>query len=68
MGYLRLKNATRKRRTISQTLGKWIGSITLSLEGVGLFVIVSEKNWDKEKEMIANFLSQFYSSKYWPYF
>ena len=41
MGYLCLKDDTRKRYTISQTPGEWNVSITLSIEGVGLFVTVS---------------------------
>ena len=66
MGYLGLQDATSKWRPISQTPGKCTGSITLSLEGVGLFVAVSETKWNKAKEMIAGFLSQFYSSTFRP--
>ena len=47
MGYLDLQDDTRKRRPIYQTPGGWTGSITISLEGVGLFVTVSEKKWNK---------------------
>ena len=68
MGYIGLQDATRKRRHTSQTLGEWNGSINLSLEGVGLFFTVSENNWNKSKEMIDNFLSQFASSTARPYF
>ena len=68
MGYLGLKDATRKQRPISQTPGEWTGSITISLEGVVLFIMVSEKKRNKEKQMIAEFLSQLVSSKAHTYF
>ena len=35
---------------------------------MGLLVTVSENNWNKSKEMIAKFLSQFDSSTARPYF
>ena len=59
MVYLGLQDATSKRRPISQTTGEWTGYITLSLEAVGLFIMVSEKKWNKAKEMIAKILSHF---------
>ena len=55
IGFLGLQDATRKRRPIYQTPGEWTELITLSLEGVGLFVAVSNKKWNKAKYMIANF-------------
>ena len=55
MGYLVLKHATKKRRPISQTPGELNVSITTSLEGVGLFVSVSEKKWNKAKYIITKF-------------
>ena len=51
MGYLGLQDATRKRYPIYQTLWEWTGSINLSLEGVVLFVTVSEKKRNKAKYM-----------------
>ena len=55
MGYLGLQDAPRKRRPISKTPGEWTGLITLSIEALGLFVTVSEKKWNKAKEMIIFF-------------
>ena len=49
MGYLGLQDTTRKLRPIYQTPGEWTGSITILLEGVGLFITISEKKWNKEK-------------------
>ena len=49
LGYLGLQDATRNQLLVSQTLGGWTGSITLSLEVVGLLVTVSEKKWNKAK-------------------
>ena len=59
MVYLGLQDATSKRRPISQTTGEWTGYITLSLEAVGLFIMVSEKKWNKAKEMIAKIFITF---------
>ena len=59
MGYLLLQDATKKWRHISQTRGECTVSITLSIEGVGLFVTVPEKKRNKEKYMISKCLSQF---------
>ena len=53
--YLGLQDAKKKWRPISQKPVEWTGSTTLPLEGVGLFVMVSEKKWNKAKEMIPNF-------------
>ena len=39
--------------------GEWTGSITISLEGVGLFVMVSDNKRNKAKYMISGFLSVF---------
>ena len=41
IGYIGLKDATRKRRPISQTTGECNGSINISLGGIDLFVTVS---------------------------
>ena len=65
MGYIVMQDATRKRRPISQTMGECTGSVTLSLEGVCLFVTVSEKKWNKAKDIITIFLSQFDSTTAW---
>ena len=59
MSYLGVQDATRKRRPNSQTPGEWTGSITLALEGVGLFVTVSQKKWDKAKGIISELLNHF---------
>ena len=64
MGYLGLQDATRKRRPNSQTTREWTGSITLSLENVGLCVTVSEKKWGRAKEIIGNMLAKFNHSDY----
>ena len=63
MSYLGVQDATRKRRPNSQTPGEWTGSITLALEGVGLFVTVSQKKWDKAKGIIAELLGHFETAK-----
>jgi hypothetical protein len=47
MSYLGIQDATRKRRRITQRPGEWNGSIIIAVEGVGLFVTVSEKKWLK---------------------
>ena len=49
MEFLGLQDDTRNWSSISQTSGECTGSITLSLECVGLFVTVSEKKWNKAK-------------------
>ena len=59
MGYLGLQEATRKRSTNSQTTGEWTGYITLSLENVGLFVTMSERNWGRDEEIIYDMLEKF---------
>ena len=61
MSYLGLQDAARKRRPNSQTPGEWTGSITLALEGVGLFITVSQKKWDKAKSLISDLLGYFTS-------
>ena len=43
MSYLGVQDATRKRRPCTQTPGEWTGAISLAIEGVGLFVTVSQK-------------------------
>ena len=63
MSYLGLQDAARKRRPNSQTPGEWTGSITLALEGVGLFVTVSQKKWDKCKAIISSLLELYASPK-----
>ena len=63
MSYLGLQDAARKRRPNSQTPGEWTGSITLALEGVGLFVTVSQKKWDKCKTIISSLLELYSSPK-----
>ena len=55
MGHLVLKYATRNRRHISQTTREWNGYIILSLEGVGLFVMLSEKKCNKKKKRLIYF-------------
>ena len=53
MGCICLHDTTRKHLPISQTPGEWTGCITLSYEGVGLFIAFSEKKWNQAKGMIA---------------
>ena len=62
MRYLDIQDATWKRRPISQTPEEWTESINISLEGVGFVITVYENNWNKAKEMIDKYLSQFVSS------
>jgi hypothetical protein len=59
MGYLGLQDATRKRRAISQNPGEWTGSKSVSIPGVGLFVTVSLKKWDKAKRIINDLLDSY---------
>ena len=61
MSYLGLQDATQKRRPNSQTPGESTDSITLALEGVGLFVTVSQKKWDKAKGIISELLEHYKS-------
>ena len=62
MGYLGLQNATRKRRPDAQVPGEWTGAITLALEGIGLFVTVSQSKWDKAKRYLEEILETFDSA------
>ena len=59
MGYLGLQDTTRKWRPNYQTTGEWTGSITLSLENVGLCVTMYEKKWDRANEIIGVLLVKF---------
>ena len=68
MGYLGLNYDTRKQCSIYQTPWGCNGYITISLEGVVLFVTVLEKKWNKAKYIIAKSLSHFFSSTARPYF
>ena len=61
MSYLGLQDSTRKRRPASQVPGEWTGSITLALEGIGLFVTVAQSKWDKAKGYIRDLLAYFAS-------
>ena len=59
MGYLVLLGASRKRCPKSQTRGECTGSITFLLENVILCVTVSEKKWERAKEIICGLLEMF---------
>ncbi len=59
MGYLGLQDATRKRRPDSQAPGEWTGTITRAIEGVGLFVTVSQTKWDRARKILAEIYDQF---------
>ena len=61
MGYLGLQDATRKRRPEARRPGEWTGSITVASPGVGLFVTVSQKKWDKAKGHLQWVLQHFSS-------
>ena len=52
MSYLGIQDATRKRRPITQTPGEWTGSIVLSVEGVGVFVTISQQKWDRTRAIL----------------
>ena len=62
MSYLGIQDATRKRRNHGQHVGEWVGAISVSVENIGLFQTVSEKKWNKAKEMISDLLSKFENS------
>ena len=68
MGYLGLQNAMRKRRPDSQVPGEWTGAIILALEGIGLFVTVSQSKWDKAKRYLEELLETFDSAEDLPSF
>ena len=61
MSYLGIQDATRKRREHGQHVGEWAGAISVAVEGVGLFVTVSEKKWLKAKTMIEELMNCFTS-------
>ena len=52
MGYLRLKDDNRKRLPITQAPGEWYRSTTRAIEGIELFVAVSQKKWYRLKEIM----------------
>ena len=54
MGYLGLKDATVKRRPITQSPGEWNGAIIRDIEGVDFFVTVSQKMWDRLKVILES--------------
>ena len=66
MGYLGFQYATGKRCPNYQTPGDWKGSITLSLENVGLCVTVSEMKWGRAKQIIGNLLTNFNHANHFP--
>ena len=55
MGYLGLQDATRKRRPTSQRPGKWTSSMSIAIEGVGLFATVSQAKWDMPRDTSMSF-------------
>ena len=59
MAYLGLQDATRKRRPHGQHVGEWTGAISVAVEGVGLFVTISEKKWMRGKELVKSLLDKF---------
>ncbi len=63
MGYLGLQDATRKRRPNSQQPGEWTGSISVALPDTGLFVTVSQKKWDRSRQIISDLLSVYSECK-----
>ena len=62
MSYLGIQDATRKRRKISKRPGEWTGSIVLSIKDVGLFVTVSQKKWNRAKEILHRWKEEFLNS------
>jgi len=50
--YLGIQDASRKRRSPSQTPGAWAGSI-IRTDGKAVYVSVSAEKWDKTKKQIA---------------
>ena len=63
MSYLGIQDATRKRRKISKRPGEWTGSIVLSIKDVGLFVTVSQKKWNRAKEILQRWKDKFLTSE-----
>lgn len=59
MGYLGLQDATRKRHPDSQAPGEWTGIITRAIEGVGLFVTVSQAKWDRARSILSDIYDHF---------
>ena len=53
MSYLGVQDGTRKRRSITQKPGKWTGSIVLSVEGIGVFVTISQQKWNRARAIIS---------------
>ena len=58
-GFLGLKDATIKRRPITQSPSEWTGSIVRDIEGVGLFVTFSQKKWDRVKGILEPIMRYF---------
>ena len=56
MTYLGLQDAVWKWRAISQQPDEWTGSITISLEVIGLFVTVSQSKWDRTRRILQSLL------------
>lgn len=49
VNYLGQQDAARKRRPPSKVPGAWAGSMCISLDGVGLFVMSTQGKWEKAK-------------------
>ena len=62
MGYLGLQDATRKRRPVTPTPGEWTGAIVRAIPGVGVFVTVSTKKWNKVQCILQELKDAFSSS------
>ena len=63
MGDFGLQDATRMHRPNSQQPGEWTGSISVALPDTGLFVTVSQKKWDRSRQIISELLSVYSDCK-----
>ena len=59
MGYLGFQDATTERRPITQSPGEYTRAIGRDIEGVELFVTVSQKKWDIVKLTLESIMVNF---------
>ena len=58
MGYLGFQDATTERLPITQSPGEWTRAIGRDIEGVELFVTVSQKKWDIVKLILESMMGK----------
>ena len=59
MGNLGLQESTGNRSPITQAPGEYTGAIVIAIEGIGLFVIVPQKKWERVKGILKLIFGQF---------